>query len=135
MGKNNWFKDGLKFSCQGCGKCCKGPGGYVWVTDKEISQFAEKLNIAETLFLKKYIRNVKGRLSLIDNVAGDCIFINENGGCKYYEVRPSQCSTFPWWPEIIESKEVWESNPYNCPGIGIGKSYTEQEILKDLGDQ
>ena len=82
--------------------------------------------------MKKYIRNVKGRLSLIDNANGDCIFLGQDNKCQHYELRPRQCKTFPWWPEIIASKEVWESNYYNCPGIGVGKLHTEEEILQKL---
>lgn len=131
----NWFKTGLKFSCQSCGKCCQGPGGYVWLNEQEISCFSEKIGISEKEFLKKYVRNAYGRYALIDNNLGACIFMNEDGTCKYYNERPSQCKTFPWWPEIIENKEEWESNPYNCPGIGIGRLYTEEEIEEALKDQ
>ena len=131
----NWFMEGLKFSCQGCGKCCLGPGGYVWVDEEEIDNFAKRLQMTKKAFMKKYIRNVKGRYSLIDNIHGDCIFMNKTGGCKYYEERPSQCRTFPWWPEIVGSREIWESNPYNCPGIGIGELHSEEKILEGLKDQ
>ena len=130
----NWFFEGLRFSCQGCGKCCKGPGGYVWISEAEAEILADKIGISKEVFCKKYLRRVKNKLSLIDNFKGDCIFINEEGKCKYYEQRPSQCKTFPWWSEIIASQEIWESNPYNCPGIGIGKLFTEDEILDNLNN-
>ena len=128
----NWFCEGLKFSCQRCGKCCKGPGGYVWITEEEAEILAKEIGITKEIFYKKYLRRVNNKLSLIDNYNGDCIFMDEEGRCKYYKQRPSQCKTFPWWPEIIASSEVWESNPYNCPGVGVGKLYTEEEILENL---
>ncbi len=135
MQKDYWFKDGLKFSCQGCGKCCKGPGGYVWLNDEEALGFADKLNITKEQFYKKFIRLAYGKLSLIDNMQGDCIFMNDDGKCKHYEQRPQQCRTFPWWPEILVDKETWDSNLYNCPGIGIGRLFSQEEIIKELEDQ
>ncbi len=131
----NWFVDGLRFSCQGCGKCCTGPGGYVWISKEEALIFAQRMNISLEQFFKKFVRSVHGKLSLIDNYRGDCIFMQEDGKCKYYFDRPTQCRTFPWWPEIITTEEVWNSNPYNCPGIGIGRLYSEEEILKVLHEE
>ena len=39
-----WYQDGLQFSCTGCGNCCTGPAGYVWVSEEEIVRIAEFRN-------------------------------------------------------------------------------------------
>jgi Fe-S-cluster containining protein len=31
----SWFKDGLRFECQRCGRCCRGEPGVVWVNKQE----------------------------------------------------------------------------------------------------
>lgn len=131
----NWFSEGLRFSCQQCGKCCKGPGGYVWLTEEEAEVLAEVIGISKEVFFKKYLRTVQRQLSLIDNYRGDCILMDDDGRCKYYDQRPSQCKTFPWWPELVASPEIWESNPYRCPGIDVGRLFTEEEILENLKNQ
>ena len=35
-----WFREGLKFACTGCGDCCTGEPGYVWVNKAEIEAMA-----------------------------------------------------------------------------------------------
>lgn len=134
---SKWYKEGLKFSCQGCGGCCKGPGGYVWINDREIEAMAQKLGVSVKKFMSRYVRLVNGRKALIDNIKGDCIFLDEKGRCELYEERPAQCRTFPWWPEIVRAKETWEHSGYDCPGIGCGETNSVEVIergLKQHGD-
>ena len=48
-----WFKDGLRFTCTRCGKCCTGPPGFVWVNDEEVAAIAEYIgeSVKHTLAL------------------------------------------------------------------------------------
>src|SRR5437868_4572601 len=62
---NQWYSEGVKFQCTGCGKCCTGSPGAVWVNEEEIVALAKLLNISIQEFSKKYIRRLQGRLSLI----------------------------------------------------------------------
>ncbi len=36
-----------------------------------------------------------------------CIFLQPDNKCGIHTVRPGQCSTYPWWPELMERKG-WE---------------------------
>ena len=36
------------------------------------------------------------------------MFLNPIGQCSIYDVRPVQCSTYPFWPSLLASKEDWE---------------------------
>ena len=37
-----------------------------------------------------------------------CIFLdNETNECEIYSVRPIQCSTYPFWSNILESEKNW----------------------------
>ncbi|HSP06322.1 MAG TPA: YkgJ family cysteine cluster protein, partial [Acidobacteriota bacterium] len=101
-----WYSGGLKFECTKCGHCCTGGPGYVWITIPELYRIAELLGIDDKTFVHAYVRKVNGRFSLIERPNGDCIFY-ENG-CTIYPVRPSQCRTFPFWPEIVERPSGWE---------------------------
>lgn len=112
-----WFKEGLRFKCTECGKCCTGEPGFVWITEEEIKQMALFLKIPIDDFVRRYVRNIFGRLSLIENkVNFDCVFLKDKR-CQIYEARPQQCRNFPWWKENLESKESWNEASKRCEGI------------------
>lgn len=112
-----WFQEGLRFKCTGCGQCCTGAPGYVWIDENEIHAIAEFLSLSREDFIQKYTRRVHGRLSLKENAKTyDCVFLKDKK-CQIYPVRPTQCQTFPWWLENLESKEAWEEAALHCEGI------------------
>ena len=41
-------------------------------------------------------------------------------GCSIHPAKPTQCRTFPFWPELVESKSEWNRTGRYCPGIGKG---------------
>ena len=51
-------------------------------------------------------------------------------GCTVDEVRPTQCRTFPFWPENLETPGAWEAVIHQCPGVGEGKHYELVEIRR-----
>ena len=122
----SWYKDGLRFECTQCGHCCTGAPGYVWVTIQEIYRIAEFLGMRERDFVRKYVRKVNQRMSLIELSNGDCVFYDK--GCKIYPARPIQCRTFPFWEEIVVSPAAWERAASECPGMNQGRTFTEEEI-------
>lgn len=112
-----WYKDGLKFKCTECGKCCTGTPGFVWVLKDEIIAMAEFLRLSLDIFSEKYIRRIGSRYALKERMRGvdfDCIFL-EGKRCAIYNSRPRQCKTFPWWPQNLKSKEAWQN--VECEGI------------------
>lgn len=114
-----WYKEGLHFKCTGCGKCCSGPPGYVWITEEEIAEIAKHLKLSLQEFTKKFVRKVNGKLALIEKKRGDdfdCIFLHDNR-CTIYQARPSQCRTFPWWQQHLQSPETWNQLAKECEGI------------------
>lgn len=121
MEKNNsklsWYKEGLHFKCTECGKCCTGAPGYVWVNEKEMEAMANFLEIPLQEFIRKYIRKVGQRYSLIESKKTfDCVFLKDKK-CGVYGARPTQCRTYPWWPHNLRSKEAWEETAKTCEGI------------------
>lgn len=121
-----WYKDGLQFECTQCGKCCTGKPGYVWIKIEDMHRIAEFLGIRFRDFLSKYVRKVGSRWSLIERANGDCVFYES--GCKIYPVRPTQCSTFPFWPENLEKPGNWRETAKQCEGINRGKTFSAEEI-------
>jgi uncharacterized protein len=129
--KDPWYKDGLRFSCTECGQCCTGAPGYVWVSKSEVSQMATHLNICVEKFVHTYTRLVRGRLSLREHPKSyDCLFL-KGKKCSVYSVRPKQCRTFPFWPDVLKSKEAWGSNESYCEGINNGDTIIPFEQIKE----
>ena len=112
-----WFDDGLRFKCTGCGKCCTGSPGYVYLSKKDIDTLADHFNTSKEEFTKKYTRFVDGTYALLDRSGShDCIFL-KNNQCIVYEARPSQCRTFPWWLGHLRTPKDWEEASKRCEGI------------------
>lgn len=114
-----WYKEGLRFHCTGCGQCCTGPAGYVWLTPSDIDEIASFLQISKESFLRRYTRAVHGRISLLERRHlgnFDCIFLKE-AKCQIYPVRPKQCRAFPWWPENLRNRAAWRKCAERCEGV------------------
>ncbi|MBJ7449113.1 MAG: YkgJ family cysteine cluster protein [Parachlamydiales bacterium] len=115
--KKAWYKDGLPFKCTGCGKCCTGSPGYVFLKEHEIDVIAEYLGLSLEEFGRKYLRQI-GHLYSLKEIGkeNDCIFLKDNK-CQIYPVRPTQCKTFPFWPRVLKDKKSWLETANECEGI------------------
>jgi uncharacterized protein len=128
-----WFRQGLKFSCTGCGCCCTGAPGYVWVNKAEIEALAEAAGIELAEFERCYVRTVGIRKSLLEYANGDCVFFDgENRNCRVYEARPRQCRTWPFWPSNLASPASWERTSERCPGCNRGRRTPLAAILGQM---
>jgi uncharacterized protein len=128
-----WYAAGLRFECAACGGCCAGPGeGYIWVVRPEIERIAGHLNMTPDEVQQRFLRRVGPRTSILEHeVTKDCIFLRETAGvrqCAIYPVRPSQCRSWPFWPENLRGPEAWGRAGMRCPGINRGRYYSCQEI-------
>lgn len=131
MTENSLLKTGFHFSCTGCAGCCSGFEGYVWVTIEEVEKIAHYLNQTVENFSKRYLKKVGNRLSLKEGFFPDynCVFLDEKK-CSIYPVRPLQCKTYPFWPQLLENAALWEEEKRRCEGIGQGPFYGPEEIEK-----
>ena len=127
--KEPWYKDGLQFSCSGCGDCCTGSPGYVWVNQEEIDAMAARVELSSEQFEEHYTRKIGARRSLKEFSNGDCVFFNhDTRHCEVYDLRPRQCRTWPFWASNLKSPEAWAATCEDCPGSGQGKLYQLDEI-------
>lgn len=119
-----WYAKGVRFKCEGasCGDCCSGKWGtgYVWVTVDEMQRLADHVGLRFEQFTSKYVRQVGERYSLIEKPSLDCVFYVPGKGCSVYDARPSQCRSYPFWPEIMRTRKGWVEEGNDCPGIGAG---------------
>jgi Fe-S-cluster containining protein len=124
-----WYHEGLRFQCTGCGDCCTGAPGYVWVNDEEIVALAELVELDVDAFERKYVRKVGRRRSLIELPNGDCIFFNsQTRRCTVYLARPRQCQTWPFWQSNLETRQTWAETSRACPGCGQGPLIPLEQI-------
>jgi uncharacterized protein len=129
MNKNPWYHHGLRFQCTGCGDCCTGAPGYVWVNKAEIVLMSASLKISVEQFHKRYVRLIGVRKSLIELSNGDCIFFdNDRRCCQIYEARPAQCRTWPFWFSNLSTPESWQDISARCPGCNHGPNVPLDEI-------
>jgi Fe-S-cluster containining protein len=127
--KQPWYKDGLRFQCTGCGDCCTGAPGFVWVNKEEIENLATKVGLEVDEFESRYVREIGVRKSLVEFNNGDCVFFDgKTRKCKVYEARPRQCRTWPFWDSNVRTSEAWAQTCEVCPGSGTGRLYQLGEI-------
>lgn len=125
-----WYINGLRFECTGCGECCTGAPGYVWVDEEEIAAMADFLNIPVEEFSLQYLRKINGRISLKELPKSyDCVFL-KNKKCQIYAARPTQCKTFPWWPQNLKSENEWLDAAQYCEGIRFDSTVVPFETIE-----
>ena len=127
--KEPWYKDGLRFKCTGCGDCCTGAPGYVWVNKEDIAALAAEVKLAVDEFEDRYVRQIGVRKSLHELDNGDCVFFDgKTRKCTVYAARPRQCRTWPFWDSNIRTPEAWAETCQVCPGSGTGPLYQLETI-------
>jgi Fe-S-cluster containining protein len=126
--------DGLRFACQpGCTNCCN-VRGYVYLTEKDLQNAAAYVGMTAAEFEAKYIYRTRHVLRLRKPPRSQCHFLVESG-CSIHAVKPTQCRTFPFWPDLVESRRSWQSAAKFCPGIGTGSLIqigTAMEIADEM---
>jgi Fe-S-cluster containining protein len=126
-----WYRNGLRFQCQVCGRCCTGDPGVIYVSAEEISAIAYHLGLPELEFEMNYLQRVEGRFTIRERLNGDCVMLGPfSRCCKIYPCRPKQCQAFPFWDLLLQSREAWEEEKIRCPGIGNGRLWSLEEIRK-----
>ena len=123
--------EGYRFECQGSGKCCVSRDGYgfVYFSLADRRRIAKHLGITTRQFTREYCGKTDGYFHLKD-VEGPCSFLVDKR-CRVYEARPTQCRTWPFWPENMKPK-TWSEIAKYCPGIGKGQVVPSGEIAKQI---
>jgi Fe-S-cluster containining protein len=131
MTQRFWDK-GVRFECQGTGHCCtsRGSYGYVYFTIEDRRRLAKFLSLSTSSFTRRYCKKTAGYYHLKDS-KGPCQFLKDKS-CSVYSARPAQCRTWPFWPENMNARTWSREIKTFCPGIGKGKLYSKEEILKLL---
>ncbi len=133
-GRKSWWQDGVRFACQGSGKCCVNYGthGNVYVTRADRRRLAAELGIPTAKFTRQYCRKEHDAF-LLDDPGPACRFL-EGRRCGVYDARPTQCRTWPFWPENMKPKS-WAKVAAFCPGVGKGSVVSAETIAEILREQ
>lgn len=132
-----WFDSSVAFACTACGKCCKSRNTRVFVNPSEVEELATAKSVPVPEFLRKFTDTLidsNGR-SLV-TLKGhpkkpQCIFL-EGNACTVYNVRPTQCRTYPFWPQHMIGAAEWRAEAVNCEGIvlsGTGVTVKDEDII------
>ena len=130
-----WREKKLRFECQRCGRCCKSPEGFVFISTDDLEQLATRLNITNRALQRDWCTRFHKFIVLKNKPNGECIFYTEIDGeprCKVYTARPMQCRTYPFWQQNLISPDSWAKEKLVCPGIGKGKVVSQDRIEEAL---
>jgi Fe-S-cluster containining protein len=126
--------EGLRFECTQCGKCCttRGEYAYVYLNDRESRDLAALLELSVADFEREYTFVDSDGWRQLTFTEARCIFLTESGQCGVYEARPTQCRTFPFWPEMIARGEWTAEGRELCEGLGNGELQPPEKILAQM---
>jgi Fe-S-cluster containining protein len=126
----------IRFVCQpGCTNCCD-QRGYVYLTEADLLRAAAFVNLTPEDFERRYVYRTRHLLRLRKPPRSQCHFL-EHGGCGIHPAKPTQCRTFPFWPDLLASVEAWSETARYCPGMGQGDFVPLEEVersLKEMGE-
>lgn len=122
MNKPFFERQSLKFGCTGCARCCVAGNGYfVYLDNATAGRIRSYLCLSAGWFRRRYLMKTDaGDTVLSCQADGRCIFLQDDSRCRIYPVRPLQCRTYPFWPEITHSKAAWQREARRCEGIDRG---------------
>ena len=109
----------LRFECQrGCINCCDQEG-FVYLTETDLKRVAKFTGMSARAFEVRYVYRTAHTLRFRKPPDKQCPFL-EGHGCGIHPAKPTQCRTFPFWPELVEDPAAWKRTSRFCPGIGKG---------------
>lgn len=133
-----WFevRGGVRFRCTGCNLCCKQPG-YVHLHAHEAERIAQRVagGPAYMLDFQLWVPQPDGSRQIDVPEGGACPLLGEEG-CTVHDIKPAQCATYPFWPEVMESPASWHREGVYCEGIDPeGDLYEAPRILELLAER
>jgi Fe-S-cluster containining protein len=96
----------------------------VYLTEGDLVRAARFTGMRPKAFEKKYVYRTKNQVRFRKPREKQCPFLITTGdhrGCSIHPAKPTQCRTFPFWPELVENPVSWKATARYCPGIGKGE--------------
>jgi Fe-S-cluster containining protein len=104
-----------KIDCLECANCCKNHSPTFKATD--IKRISKYLGLKEAVFVDTYLKLDEENDFVVKQ--SPCAFLNEDNSCHIYDVRPSDCSRYPYTDEdvFIKRKALTMANSMVCPAV------------------
>jgi len=128
-------KTPIRFKCTGCGACCLGSAdeNMIELAKGEVELISQHLDMSPGTFTEKFLVELDNlEQGIRINQQGRCVFLQKNNRCAIYQVRPRQCQTYPYWPEIMATQSGWDNESYRCEGINTGDVVLIEQIEQQL---
>ena len=94
---------------------------FVYLNEQEAEKICVHLQLSRSWFRRRYLERLEdGELVAASGTDNRCAFLDARGQCKVYPVRPLQCRTYPFWPELVQRKSGWAREAKRCEGINRG---------------
>lgn len=129
---------GLRFECTQCGDCCwtRGEYAHVYVNPEELGRLAALLGMEPREFRYKFTLRDENGWTELDFPGGRCVFLDAEANlCTVYDARPTQCRTFPFWPELLRAGRWTAEARRICEGVGKGREFSADEAAARLAEQ
>lgn len=130
-------ENGLRFECTQCGQCCTRRGRYahVYLEEVDVDRIAAYLGLSRGRFARRYTFVDEYGWRQVRFPDRACPFLDqESFRCQIYPVRPRQCRTFPFWPELISGNRWTIEARRLCEGVGRGRRYSSEEVERLLAE-
>jgi Fe-S-cluster containining protein len=104
-----------QINCLDCAGCCKQYSPRFKTPD--IKRIARFLQIKEGVFIETFLR-LDEEGDYVTQQA-PCPFLQEDNTCRIYDVRPSDCSRFPYTDEdvLLKRQHITLKNATFCPAV------------------
>ena len=104
-----------KIDCLDCANCCKNHSPTFKSTD--IKRISKHLGLKEAVFVDTYLKLDEENDFVVKQ--SPCAFLNDDNSCHIYDVRPSDCSRYPYTDEdvFIKRKALTMANSMVCPAV------------------
>jgi len=111
--------------CLECAACCKNYSPRFKTPD--IKRISKHLRMKESQFIDTYLKLDEEGDYVVKQTP--CAFLGTDNRCSIYEVRPSDCSRFPYTDEdvLIKRQHLTLKNVTFCPAV-----FTVLEKLKTM---
>jgi hypothetical protein len=93
--------------------------GFVYLTESDLKRAAKFTGMSARAFESKYVFRTRHQMRFRKPREKQCPFLGDSG-CNIHPAKPTQCRTFPFWPELVERISEWKGIARYCPGIGKG---------------
>ncbi len=106
-----------QIDCLDCARCCKNISPRFKVPD--ISRISKHLDMKESVMIEKYLRVDEDGDFVVQH--SPCPFLEEDHSCRIYEVRPRDCSRYPYTDsdQFVKRPQITVHNSVICPAVHL----------------